>query len=214
MTAAVDERPDLKAAPETSSFLSALLAVQAEAPTLPKDKTNPHFGSKFTGLDTIVEKVGPLLVKHRLVWITQPGRDELGPFLEYRLVHVDSGEGLIGRMPLLLSKGDSQGLGSALTYARRYALTAVLNLVADEDDDGNSTAQSSYGQNKPAPAKTTGRNLQSHAKGLGNPSLVAAFRQAGLEAPEHPWPALSNVPAQHYDALYAALTAARAAAGR
>jgi hypothetical protein len=40
-------------------------------------------------------------------------------------------------MPLLLDKRNSQGLGSAITYARRYALTAVLNLVADEDDDGN-----------------------------------------------------------------------------
>jgi hypothetical protein len=39
-------------------------------------------------------------------------------------------------MPLLLSKNDAQGMGSAITYARRYALCAVLNLVADDDDDG------------------------------------------------------------------------------
>lgn len=190
-----------------STFRDALLAVQSEAPALPKDKTNPHFASKFTGLDTIIEKVGPLLTKHRLVWTTLPGRDELGPYLEYRLLHVDSDEGLTGRIPLLLSKGDSQGLGSALTYARRYALVSVLNLAADEDDDGNSA---SPGYGKPP----QGRNLQGHAKGLGNPSLEAAFRQAGLEVPRSPWAALGNVPEQHYDGLYAALTAARTAEER
>jgi hypothetical protein len=202
-------REDVPVGALASDFLSALLAVQAEAPKLPKDKTNPHFRSKFTGLETIVEKIGPLLVKHRLVWITKPGRDELGPYLEYRLVHVDTGEGETGRMPLLLAKDDSQGLGSALTYARRYALVSVLNLIADEDDDGNSAAPG-YGQ----PPKPQGRNLQGHAKGLGNPSIEAAFRQAGLEVPRAPWPALANVPEEFYDALYAGLTAARTAEER
>jgi hypothetical protein len=198
-------REDVPVGALTSSLLSALFAVQAEAPPLPKDKTNPHFHSKFTGLDTIVEKIGPLLVKHRLVWITKPGRDELGPYLEYRLVHADTGDAETGRMPLLLAKDDMQGLGSALTYARRYALCAVLNLIADDDDDGNSSS-SGYGQPR-------GRNLQGHAKGLGNPSLEAAFRQAGLEVPRAPWAALANVPEAHYDNLYTALTAARVAEG-
>jgi hypothetical protein len=39
-------------------------------------------------------------------------------------------------MKLLLSKIDPQGQGSGVTYARRYALVSVLNLVADDDDDG------------------------------------------------------------------------------
>ena len=123
-----------------SDFLTALAAVQAEAPKLPKDKTNPHFNSKFTGLDTIVQTIGPLLTKHGLVWITKPGQSDRGPTLEYRLVHVDTGEGEQGTMPLLLAKADSQGLGSALTYARRYAICAVLNLVGDDDDDGHASS--------------------------------------------------------------------------
>src|SRR3954447_16615390 len=142
--AVTDERIPQGFGSETPGFLSALAALQAELPKLPKDKTNPHFHSKFTGLDTIVETVGPLLVKHGLAWITKPDRDELGPYLGYRLVHVATGEGEAGRMPLLLNKDDMQGLGSALTYARRYALSSVLNLVADEDDDG-SAAASGYG---------------------------------------------------------------------
>jgi N6-adenosine-specific RNA methylase IME4 len=115
----------------------AILAVQGEAPTLKKDKTNPHFKSKYTPLDTIVETIGPILHKHGLVWMTLPGTDERGePALSYRLAHAATGEVLEGTMSLLLSKNDAQGMGSAITYARRYALTAVLNLVSDDDDDG------------------------------------------------------------------------------
>lgn len=130
----------------TMTLLGALLAVQAEAPTLPKDKTNPHYQSKYTPLDTIVERIGPILNKHGLVWITLPGRDEHGdPALHYRLAHAATGEAITGTMPLLLSKADPQGMGSGLTYARRYSICAVLNLVADDDDDGHIASTASGG---------------------------------------------------------------------
>jgi hypothetical protein len=133
-----------------SGFLTALAAVQAEMPVMPKDKTNPHFGSRFTGLETVVATIGPLLSKHGLVWIAKPSHDESGPTLDYRLVHVETGEGEQGTMPLLLTKADSQGLGSALTYARRYALCSVLNLVSDDDDDGNAASSgASSAQQRP-----------------------------------------------------------------
>lgn len=133
-------------AEKAPTFLDAMLAVQGEADTLPKDATNPHFKSRYTPLDTIVEKVGPLLTKNGLVWMAFPGRDEHGdPALKYRLEHAPSGEFREGEMPLLLSKNDAQGQGSAITYARRYALCAVLNLVADVDDDGNKAAEGAQG---------------------------------------------------------------------
>lgn len=147
-----------------TGLLEALRAVQAEAPTLPKDKTNPHFKSKYTGLDTIVEKVAPLLAENGLVWSTLPGGTHDAPTLAYRLAHARTGEVLEGVMPLLLDKTTAQGFGSALTYARRYALTSVLNLVADEDDDGNAAAagrRSATG--KPAkakPAKASGSTVR------------------------------------------------------
>jgi len=122
------------------SLLEAVLAFQAEAPTLPKDAINPHFRSKYTPLDTIVETIRPLLGKHGLVWMTLPVSSEGRPALFYRLAHAKTGEQISGTMPLLLGKEDSQGLGSAITYARRYSLCAVLNLVADDDDDGNAAS--------------------------------------------------------------------------
>lgn len=122
---------------DSTSLSGAILAVQSEVPTLPKDATNPHFQSRYTPLDTIVEKVGPILNKHGLVWVSLPSGSHDEPTLTYRLVHVETNEALEGVMPLLLDKGSAQAMGSAITYARRYSLCAVLNLVADDDDDGN-----------------------------------------------------------------------------
>lgn len=119
-----------------SELLEAILAVQKEAPTLPKDKTNPHYGSRYTPLDTIVEQVGPILNKHGLVWLTLPSGTHDEPTLKYQLTYAATAEAIEGEMPLLLDKESAQAMGSALTYMRRYSLCAVLNLVADDDDDG------------------------------------------------------------------------------
>jgi hypothetical protein len=130
-----------------SNLFTALLAVQKAAPTLPKDKTatvpmknGGKYTYKYTDLATIVEKVGPSLADNGLVWTSFPSNRDGTPVLRYALTHAESGESIEDTMPLLLGgKLDSQGLGSAVTYARRYALCAVLNLVADEDDDGRVT---------------------------------------------------------------------------
>jgi hypothetical protein len=117
----------------------ALLAFQSEAPRLVKSSEAKagSFSYKYVDLDSVMEKVGPLLTQHGLVWSTFPTRDQHGePALRYRLTHAESGEFDEDVMPLMISKNDAQGQGSAITYARRYSITAVLNLVADEDDDG------------------------------------------------------------------------------
>jgi hypothetical protein len=131
---------------ETGSLLEAILAVQAEVGPIAKDAINPAFKSKYTTLSTIVETVGPILNKHGLVWMTFPESGEEGrPTLMYRLVHAATKEDVHGEMPLLLTKQDMQGVGSALTYSRRYALCSVMNLVADEDDDGQAAKAQTAG---------------------------------------------------------------------
>src|SRR5690349_14567472 len=97
--------------PDKDSLLTALLAVQAEAPKLSKTAENPHYRSRFAPLDGIVETVGPILHKHKLVWTTKPSVNEYGPTLKYKLAHAHSGEVEEGEMPLLLSKQDAQGQG-------------------------------------------------------------------------------------------------------
>jgi hypothetical protein len=167
--------------PRRAGLLDAMLAVQAEAPTLKKDATNPHFRSKYAPLDTIVETINPLLVKNGLVWSTMPSFDETTgePTLKYELAHAPSGQSKDGEMKLLLSKGDPQGQGSAITYARRYALVSVLNLVADDDDDGHAASQSRSGYGSPRASKPAAKPAP-----VRHPELAALFRKHKVKAGE------------------------------
>lgn len=163
------------AAKPKPTLYSALLAVQSEAPTLQKSAINPHFKSKYVPLDAVHEAVMPLLNENELIWITTPGVTEGGsPVLHYTLLHVPSNESLGGTMALLPSKVDPQGQGSAITYARRYSLMAVLGLVADEDDDGN---KASEGRSK---ATAKGKSSESNAQ-AGTGRTLGELSDAELE---------------------------------
>lgn len=120
-------------------FAAAFVAAQREMPVLPKSATNPHFHSKFVPLDDVIEKALPVLNAHGFAVLQFPTTVDGQPALRTVLLH-ESGESLEDVMPLLPGKADPQGQGAALTYARRYALTAMLCLAADEDDDGNSAS--------------------------------------------------------------------------
>lgn len=140
MSATGEQIPTVEIAEKAAThetLMRALLAVQAEAPKISKDSENKHFKSKFASLDAVMDAVGPILARHGLVWLTLPGREDGEPVLAYKMVHAASGETLEGSMPLMLKTADPQGQGSALTYARRYSIMAVLGLVPEEDDDGN-----------------------------------------------------------------------------
>jgi hypothetical protein len=96
-----------------------------------KDATNPHFKNKYASLSNIIEATTPYLNAVGLSIIQLPCESGL----ETMLLHT-SGE-YISSVSLTPCKDASnpQALGSALTYARRYALGAVLSLNIDEDDD-------------------------------------------------------------------------------
>lgn len=176
--------------PEPSTLLEALLAFQAQAPTLQKDASNPHFKNRYVSLDAITQAITPVLTACGLVWITTPGNDEDdAPVLSYRLAHSKSGEELTGRVRLMLPKNDSQGWASALTYARRYTISAVLGLSA-EDDDGDAASQ---GRGvTAAPVQPTERTVSAKQRGLVNakaaekgldPIQLAEIVLAATEAP-------------------------------
>lgn len=124
------------------SLTEAIHAVQADMPKLQKGAINPHFQSRYVSLDTLMAEVLPVLNRHGLIWLTMPCRDTTGePALGYKLQLVSTREEVGAVMPLLMARDDPQGQGSAITYARRYALMALLGLVADVDDDGNAATE-------------------------------------------------------------------------
>jgi ERF superfamily len=141
--------PAAKSPPAHASLHEALLAFQAAAPKLLKQSQavvksqKGSYSYKYVDLADIMEQVGPLLAQHGLTWSTFPCRDERGdPALRYVLTHASTGDCMTETMPLMIAQATAQGLGSAITYARRYSLCAVLNLVADEDDDGQAATGS------------------------------------------------------------------------
>lgn len=109
------------------------------APAL-KTNTNPHFKSKYVGLDGCIEAVIDALNNNGIALVQKPHDCESGVKIETVFIH-ESGEVLSGGiLHVPASKQDPQGYGSALTYARRYGLMAACG-IAPEDDDGNAATK-------------------------------------------------------------------------
>lgn len=123
----------------TAKVCAALVAAQADLRNPAKDRTanTGTFTYKYADLASILDLVRPILAKHGLA-ITQDVRMEDGRLLIHsRLIH-SSGE-CLDFGPLAGSVGTSwQQTGGGITYARRYALQAILGIAADEDDDAAS----------------------------------------------------------------------------
>jgi hypothetical protein len=114
-------------------LIKALIKAKAEFNPIQKDGTNPHYKRKYATLDAVLDAVTPGLSKHGLVIIQTTEIFEGKTVLRTHIFH-ESGESIASTYPLP-EISDSQKLGAALTYARRYAVCAILSVTADEDDD-------------------------------------------------------------------------------
>lgn len=156
-----------------SGLAAAVLGVQTDAPDLHFDAANPHFKNKFLSLHGLTEALRPVLVKHGLVVLQFPTQVDGQPALRTKLVHAESGESEEDTMLLAAAKLDPQGQGSAITYARRYSLMAILGLVADEDDDANAASTRSAVGEPTARGDGDGRTRVTAAPTGGQPSPSA-----------------------------------------
>lgn len=119
---------------------TALAKAQTNMGKALKQANNPHFRSKYADLGNVMDACLPALNEAGIALIQPTGEDEHGRYVETILIHGESGEQLTCRVPLIVSKNDMQGYGSAVTYARRYGLMAMAG-IAPEDDDGNAAAK-------------------------------------------------------------------------
>lgn len=128
----------------------SIVAVVAQAlPTLGavhKNKKNPAFKSNYADLSAVLEAIAPI-AEHGLWFRQVPVQIDGGVGIETFYVHESGVELSAGITPVPVNKNDAQGLGSAMTYGRRYGLMTAFGLSAD-DDDGNAAA-------KAAPRKET-----------------------------------------------------------
>ena len=117
---------------------TALNKFQGEVANILKTSENPYFKSKYAKLEDILNEYRLIWTKHGLSISQHPVTDEQGRIGVQTEVYHNSGEyRIFPPFYLTLTKNDPQGGGSAITYARRYSLAAVLG-IQQEDDDGNS----------------------------------------------------------------------------
>jgi hypothetical protein len=160
----------------------ALVKAQGSFPVIPFDKTNPHFKSRFSSLTAIMNHTKKILSDNGLA-VTHSIKDMI---LYTRLVHI-SGEYLESEIPLTLSKHDMQGLGSAVTYAKRYGVSAILNLVTDEDDDANAAVTTPPATKPIAEADSAPKNPPPNKNAPATPKLGVS--------PKKPVPKWNDPPA-------------------
>lgn len=121
-------------------FAKALCEVQGKLETIKKTKTNPFFKSKYAPLDVVWDTIRAVLAKNGFCVIQTTDILPSGQsVLVTELLHT-SGQSRKGIYPLNPIKPDPQGLGSAVTYARRYALQAAVGATVEEEDEDGQTA--------------------------------------------------------------------------
>lgn len=126
----------MNTSPTIGELATALAAAQREIGVAVKDATNPHFRSKYADLQAIDEACRPSLSRHGIAIAQGTGYADGFVFVTTRLMHAESGEWIESTLHIAPSKHDAQGVGSAITYARRFGLSALAAVPAGVDDDG------------------------------------------------------------------------------
>lgn len=141
------------------AIMPALVKAQASIKHAVKDAKNPHFKNQYATLESVIDATKDALLANKITVIQSVTKENT---LLTELVH-ESGEYISAEMPLLLNKQDMQQMGSAITYARRYQLSAMLNM-AQTDDDGNDAAKTQ--QTSPLPEQNPVDYLWAHSSML------------------------------------------------
>lgn len=149
-----------------TNLANALMTFQLKVSKIDKDATNPFFHSKYASLSNIQEAIYTPLAESGLVYSQSPsGQNGLTTIL----IHAESGEYFMDTYIMPVSKqNDPQAVGSSITYAKRYALVAILGLNIDEDDDGNAGS---------APPKTEQKKEEDNRPWLNDKAFTQALER-------------------------------------
>lgn len=159
------------------ALAAALSKAQAKIESADKSAANPFFKSRYADLPSVWAACRKALTDNGLSVVQTTDTSENGLVLETTLLH-SSGQWISSLYPINPVKNDPQGLGSAITYGRRYALMALVGVVADDasDDDGNAASGHRDGmisQMMAAPSSTE-----------ANLTRLGHFKKEGQEAAE------------------------------
>jgi hypothetical protein len=126
-----------------TKLAAALVTAQAQLKPVARTSENPFFHSKYADLGAVWDGCRAVLTANGLAVVQTPAAGSPPPAASIgvttMLLH-SSGEWIRDTAIYPLAKADPQGAGSAITYARRYGLSAMIGLVTEDDDDGNAAS--------------------------------------------------------------------------
>ena len=131
-----------------AALAAALVKAQSAMGGAKKDSTNPHFRTAYADLASVWDACRAPLANAGLSVVQLVSSDEKSAIIETILAH-SSGEWVSSTLAVPLTKADAQGLGSAITYGRRYALAAIVG-VCPADDDGEAAVARPTQRTQPA----------------------------------------------------------------
>jgi len=153
---------------EVGKVSAALVKAQADVETAVKASTNPHYGSSYADLTSVLGVIKPALAAHGLAMVQYPGYEDGLVTMTTVLIH-ESGEWLRGPVASIpIQKIDPHGAASGVTYLRRYCASSLMALIAD-DDDGNAAV---------GPAPTRVARKPAAKKPAAKKKVVATPREA------------------------------------
>ena len=159
-----------------AALAAALSKAQADITGALKDSSNPFFKSKYADLASCWDACRKQLAANGLCVIQTTGMTDAGLVLITTLAH-SSGEWILGHLPVAAKDSSPQAQGSGITYARRYALAAIVGL-AQIDDDAEAAQARPFTNN---PRGDLGKTIPAAERD----PVVAEFRSAlGLDAEE------------------------------
>ena len=157
-----------------AALAKAIALSQLHVENALKSSTNPHFKSKYADLAEILNTVRPVFSANGIAIVQTPTFESGVASVETMLCH-ESGEFISSVCSSPVSKQDAQGIGSAITYLRRYSLAAMCG-IAQEDDDGQHAVQEPQTQRQ-APS----RKLSNAEREMGVADMKGAPDEAALK---------------------------------
>lgn len=186
----------MKTSPTIDKLAAALIKSQVAIKNAPKTGTNPHFKNKYVPLDEMIPVCKEALNANGISFVQGAEQSESGDVLHLStmLLHT-SGEWIESTLTMRPVKADPQGIGSCITYARRYSLAAICGVASDEDDDGNAASQPEPAKKSPAkPVKPepvpTGGHVHDSRESHYARITIQKGRPAVKGWPEAKWEAL------------------------
>lgn len=137
------------------NIAKAMIDFNSKVGTIKKDGMNPHFKSKFATLESIISGIKKPLQESKLSYVQMPSGENC---LVTILMH-ETGEFMQSSVKMEPKTNDPQGQGSAITYMRRYSLSAMLGLATEDDDDGNAATKPGKPTGSAAAPEKPGANV-------------------------------------------------------